>query len=65
MSTELFFTRPPLEDRAGETPRLYLPPELVPDAADTLKLPLELSEGLLVAELVSSDNISSLTIPAH
>jgi hypothetical protein len=53
-STKTFFTLPPLEDREGESPRLYLPPE-----ADTLKLLRELTDGLLAAELVTSDDISS------
>jgi hypothetical protein len=57
-STKAFFVLPPLEERAGETPRLYLPPE-----ADTFKLLRELTDGLLAAELVTSDDISSLAMP--
>jgi hypothetical protein len=36
---------------------MYLPPE-----ADTLKLLRELTDGLLAAELVTSDDISSLAV---
>jgi len=49
---------PPLEDKAGESPRLYLPPE-----PDTLRLLRELTDGLLAAELVTSDDTSSLAVP--
>jgi hypothetical protein len=57
-STKIFFPFPPLADRAGESPRQYLPPEL-----DILKLLRELTDGLLAAELVTSDDISSPTVP--
>jgi hypothetical protein len=55
----IFFLFPPPDDRAGESPRLYLPPE-----PDILKLLPELTDGLLAAELVTSDDISSLSVPA-
>lgn len=57
-SMKIFFPFPPLDDRAGESPRQYLPPE-----PDILKLLRELTDGLLAAELVTSDDISSLAVP--